>query len=158
MTPAPTPAKFLKTTCDSHLAEWRNTEIFSLNFLIPTTCHSKKLKFRPPMENPRPALRGDVDGRGAPKRPPAFIPHFFRPPVFVVTQVLHTDARSVSALSDRHSAGWCCSLCIAALRPSALPHRASPFHRCTCCLLLSRCTRRRTGRSISVAEALSARA
>ena len=80
MTPAPTPVKFRKTIYDSHLAEWRNTEIFSLNFLIPTTCHSKKLKFRPPMENPRPALRGGVAGRGARKRPPAFILHFFRPP------------------------------------------------------------------------------
>ena len=48
--------------------------------LIPTTCHSKKLKFRSPMENPRPALRGGVAGRGARKRPPAFILHFFRPP------------------------------------------------------------------------------
>ena len=80
MTPAPTPVKFRKTIYDSHLAEWRNTEIFSLNFLIPTTCHSKKLKFRPPMENPRPALRGGVAGWGAHKRPPAFILHFFRPP------------------------------------------------------------------------------
>ena len=32
------------------------------------------------MENPRPALRGGVAGRGARKRPPAFILHFFRPP------------------------------------------------------------------------------
>ena len=80
MTPAPTPAKFQKTTYGSHLAEWRNTEVFSLDLLIPTTCHSKKLKFRPPMENPRPALRGGVAGRGARKRPPAFILHFFRPP------------------------------------------------------------------------------
>jgi len=42
MTPALTPAKFLKTTCDSHLAEWRNTVVFSLNFLIPATRPSKK--------------------------------------------------------------------------------------------------------------------
>ena len=54
--------------------------VFSLDLLILTTCHSKKLKFRPPMENPRPALRGGVAGRGARKRPPAFILHFFRPP------------------------------------------------------------------------------
>ena len=73
MTPALIPAQPLKTTCDSHLAEWRNTEVFSLDLLILTTCHSKKLKFRPPMENPRPALRGGVAGRGAHKRPPAFI-------------------------------------------------------------------------------------
>ena len=73
MTPAPTPAKFRKNTYDSHLAERRNTEVFSLDLLILTTCHSKKLKFRPPMEKPRPALRGGVAGRGARKRPPAFI-------------------------------------------------------------------------------------
>ena len=88
MTPAPTPVKFRKTIYDSHLAEWRNTEIFSLNFLIPTTCHSKKLKFRPPMENPRPALRGGVAGRGTRKRPPAFILHFFRPPVHLPLSVV----------------------------------------------------------------------
>ena len=80
MTPALIPVKCQKTTYDSHLAEWRNTEVFSLNFLIPTTCHSKKLKFRPPMEKPRPALRGGVAGRRVAKRPPAFILHFFRPP------------------------------------------------------------------------------
>ena len=80
MTPALIPAQPLKTTCDSHLAEWRNTEVFSLDLLIPTTCHSKKLKFRPPMEKPRPALRGGVAGRGTRKRPPAFILHIFRPP------------------------------------------------------------------------------
>lgn len=80
MTPAPTPVKFRKTTYDSHLAEWRNTAVSFLNFLIPATCHSKKLKFRPPMEKPRPALRGGVAGRGTRKRPPAFILHFFRPP------------------------------------------------------------------------------
>ena len=80
MTPAPTPVKFRKTTYDSHLAKWRNTAVSFLNFLIPATCHSKKLKFRPPMEKPRPALRGGVAGRGTRKRPPAFILHFFRPP------------------------------------------------------------------------------
>ena len=32
------------------------------------------------MENPRPALRGGVAGRGTRKRPPAFILHIFRPP------------------------------------------------------------------------------
>ena len=32
----------VKTTYDGHLAERRNTALFSLNFLIPTTCHSKK--------------------------------------------------------------------------------------------------------------------
>lgn len=80
MTPALTPVKSLKTTYNGHLVKRRNTEIFSLDLLIPTTCHSKKLKFRPPMENPRPALRGGVAGRGARKRPPAFILHFFRPP------------------------------------------------------------------------------
>ena len=80
MTPAPTLVKFRETTYDSHLAEWRNTVVFSLNFLMPATCHSKKLKFRPPMGNLRPALRGGVAGRGAHKRPPAFILHFFRPP------------------------------------------------------------------------------
>ena len=42
MTPALISAKFLKTTCDSHLAKWRNAEVFSLDLLIPTTCHSKK--------------------------------------------------------------------------------------------------------------------
>ena len=42
MTPALIPAQPLKTTCDSHLAEWRNTEVFSLDLLIPTTRHSKK--------------------------------------------------------------------------------------------------------------------
>ena len=56
MTPALISVKSRKTTYGSHLAEWRNTEVFSLDLLIPTTCHSKKLKFRPPMENPRPAL------------------------------------------------------------------------------------------------------
>ena len=80
MTPAPTPVKFRKTTYDSHLAEWRNAEVFSLDLLIPTTCHSKKLKFRPPIEKPRPALRGGVAGRRVAKRPPAFILHIFRPP------------------------------------------------------------------------------
>ena len=80
MTPAPTPVKSLKTTYNGHLVKRRNTEVFSLDLLIPTTCHSKKLKFRPPMEKPRPALRGGVAGRGAHKRPPAFILHFFRPP------------------------------------------------------------------------------
>ena len=80
MTPALTPVKFRKTIYDSHLAEWRNTEIFSLNFLIPTTCHSKKLKFRPPMENPRPALRGGVPRVEGRLRPPRFILLFFRPP------------------------------------------------------------------------------
>ena len=79
MTPAPTLVKFRKTTYDSHLAEWRNAEVFSLDLLIPTTCHSKKLKFRPPIEKPRPALRGGVAGRGMRKRPPAFILHIFRP-------------------------------------------------------------------------------
>ena len=80
MTPALIPVKSLKTIRDGHLAEWRNTAIFSLDFLIPATCHSKKLKFRPPMENPRPALRGGVAGRRVAKRPPAFILHIFRPP------------------------------------------------------------------------------
>ena len=80
MTPALIPAKSLKTTCDSRLVEWQNTAVFSLDFLIPTTCPSKKLKFRPPMEKPRPALRGGVAGRGTRKRPPAFILHIFRPP------------------------------------------------------------------------------
>ena len=80
MTPVLIPAKSLKTTCDSHLVEWQNTEVFFLDFLIPATYHSKKLKFRPPMEKPRPALRGGVAGRGTRKRPPAFILHFFRPP------------------------------------------------------------------------------
>ena len=80
MTPALTPVKFRKTTCDSHLVKRRNMAVFSLDLLILTTCHSKKLKFRPPIEKPRPALRGGVAGRGAHKRPPAFILHFFRPP------------------------------------------------------------------------------
>ncbi len=80
MTPATTPAKFRKTTYDSHLVKRRKMAVFSLDLLILTTCHSKKLKFRPPMENPRPALRGGVAGWGAHKRPPAFILHFFRPP------------------------------------------------------------------------------
>ena len=80
MTPALTPVKFRKTTCDSHLVKRRNMAVFSLDLLILTTCHSKKLKFRPPMEKPRPALRGGVAGRGTRKRPPAFILHFFRPP------------------------------------------------------------------------------
>ena len=79
MTPAPTPVKSLKTTYNGHLVKRRNTEVFSLDLLIPTTCHSKKLKFRPPMEKPRPALRGGVAGRGTRKRPPAFILHIFRP-------------------------------------------------------------------------------
>ena len=79
MTPAPTPVKALKTTYNGHLVKRRNTEIFSLDLLIPTTFHSKKLKFRPPMEKPRPALRGGVAGRGTHKRPPAFILHIFRP-------------------------------------------------------------------------------
>ena len=80
MTPATTPAKFRKTTYDGHLVKRRNMALFSLDLLILTTCHSKKLKFRPPMEKPRPALRGGVAGRGTRKRPPAFILHFFRPP------------------------------------------------------------------------------
>ena len=80
MTPALIFAKFLKTTCDGYLVKRRNVAVFSLNLTILTTCHSKKLKFRPPMENPRPALRGGVAGLGAPKRPPAFILLFFRPP------------------------------------------------------------------------------
>ncbi len=42
MTPALIPAKSLKTTCNSHLMEWRNTAVFSLDLLIPATCHSKK--------------------------------------------------------------------------------------------------------------------
>ena len=79
MTPALTPVKFRKTTCDSHLVKRRNMAVFSLDLLILTTCHSKKLKFRPPMEKPRPALRGGVAGRGTRKRPPAFILHIFRP-------------------------------------------------------------------------------
>ena len=37
------------------------------------------------MEKPRPALRGGVAGRGARKRPPAFILHIFRPPGSPVT-------------------------------------------------------------------------
>ena len=73
MTPALTPVKFRKTTCDSHLVKRRNMAVFSLDLLILTTCHSKKLKFRPPIEKPRPALRGGVAGRGTRKRPPAFI-------------------------------------------------------------------------------------
>ena len=52
MTPALIPAKSLKTTYDSHLVKRRNMAVFSLDLLILTTCHSKKLKFRPPMENP----------------------------------------------------------------------------------------------------------
>ena len=88
MTPALTPVKSLKTTYNGHLVKRRNTEIFSLDLLIPTTCHSKKLKFRPPMENPRPALRGGVAGRGARKRPPAFILHIFRPPVHLPLSVV----------------------------------------------------------------------
>ena len=76
MTPALTPVKFRKTTCDSHLVKRRNMAVFSLDLLILTTCHSKKLKFRPPMEKPRPALRGGVAGRGTRKRPPAVILHF----------------------------------------------------------------------------------
>ena len=80
MTPVLIPAKSLKTTCDSHLVEWQNTEVFFPDFLIPATYHSKKLKFRPPMEKPRPALRGGVAGRGTRKRPLAFILHIFRPP------------------------------------------------------------------------------
>ena len=42
MTPALIPVKRQKTTCDSHLMEWRNTAVFFLNFLISVTCHSKK--------------------------------------------------------------------------------------------------------------------
>ena len=42
MTPALTPVKFRKTTCDSHLVKRRNMAVFSLDLLIPTTCHSKK--------------------------------------------------------------------------------------------------------------------
>lgn len=42
MTPAPIPVKSLKTTCDGHLVKRRNMAVFSLNFLIPATCHSKK--------------------------------------------------------------------------------------------------------------------
>ena len=80
MTPALIPAKSLKTTCDSYLAGRWNQAVFSLPFRFPTTCPSKKLKFRPPMEKPRPALRGGVRWPGAPKRPPAFILHIFRPP------------------------------------------------------------------------------
>jgi len=64
MTPTLILVKWQKTIYDGHLAERRNTALFSLNFLIPTTCHSKKWKFRPPMEKPRPALRGGVAGRG----------------------------------------------------------------------------------------------
>ena len=52
MTPALTPVKFRKTTCDSHLVKRRNMAVFSLDLLILTTCHSKKLKFRPPIEKP----------------------------------------------------------------------------------------------------------
>ena len=79
MTPATTPAKFRKTTYDGHLVKRRNMALFSLDLLILTTCHSKKLKFRPPMEKPRPALRGGVAGRGTRKRPPAFILLLFVP-------------------------------------------------------------------------------
>ena len=35
MTPVLIPAKSLKATCDSHLVEWQNTEVFFLDFLIP---------------------------------------------------------------------------------------------------------------------------
>ena len=136
MTPAPTPAKFRKITYDSHLAEWRNTEVFSLDLLIPTTCHSKKLKFRPPMEKPRPALRGGVAGRGAHKRPPAFILHFFRPP------------GSPATFGCAEFAGWrtpatrfghsfvCDGLRLVTLRASARPHSGaqavtlSAYYRC----------------------------
>ncbi len=96
MAPAPTPVKFRKTIYDSHLAEWRNTEVFSLDLLIPTTCHSKKLKFRPPMENPRPALRGGVAGWGAHKRPPRFILLFFQPPRF--TSLLSQLTKLIKAI------------------------------------------------------------
>lgn len=68
-----------------------------------------------------------------PLRPPAFIPYFFRPPVFVATRVLRAEPRSVSTLGSRLSAGWRRSLRIASLRPSALQHRTSPFRRCTGC-------------------------
>ena len=80
MTPALTPVKFRKTTCDSHLVKRRNMAVFSLDLLILTTCHSKKLKFRPPIEKPRPALRGGVSRAEGRLRPPRFILHFFRPP------------------------------------------------------------------------------
>ena len=95
MTPATTPAKFRKTTYDGHLVKRRNMALFSLDLLILTTCHSKKLKFRPPMEKPRPALRGGVAGRGARKRPPAFILHIFRPP------------GSPATFGCAEFAGWC---------------------------------------------------
>jgi len=42
MTPTLILVKWQKTIYDGHLAERRNTALFSLNFLIPTTCHSKK--------------------------------------------------------------------------------------------------------------------
>ena len=42
MTPALIPVKSLKTTRDDHLVEWQNTAVFSLDFLIPATCHNKK--------------------------------------------------------------------------------------------------------------------
>ena len=80
MIPALPPAEISKTTLDSHLAKRWNQAVLLLNFRFPTTYHSKKLKFRPPMESPRPALRGGVRRPGARKRPPAFILHLFRPP------------------------------------------------------------------------------
>ena len=42
MTPALIPVKCQKTTRDDHLVEWRNTVVFSLNFLIPAPRPSKK--------------------------------------------------------------------------------------------------------------------
>ena len=70
-------------------------EILNLMTLAPipakslkTTCPSKKLKFRPPMEKLRPALRGSVRWSEAPKRPPAFILHFFRSSVHLPLSVV----------------------------------------------------------------------
>jgi hypothetical protein len=42
MSPALIPMKCQKTTRDDHLVEWRNAAVFSLDFLISATCHSKK--------------------------------------------------------------------------------------------------------------------
>ena len=75
------------------------------------------------------------------------MPHSFRPPVFVVTRVLHIDARSVSALGGRR-----CPLCIASMTLSVVQRGALPLYGCRMLLPLSRCTERLTRRSVGIIE------
>lgn len=68
-------SKTAMTTCHSHLGKVAVQAVCGLNFIVTTTCHSKKAGNRPPPSNPRPALRGGVSRQEGAKRPPAFIQH-----------------------------------------------------------------------------------